>query len=672
MNDMTDPRSQHRPFAEETYRALFESAPDAVLVVDSDGIIVAVNPQAERMFGYAADELLDQPIERLLPEKFADSHKAYRTEYAANPVPRPMGSGLELWARHRSGSAFPVEISLSPLRDGPRRLISASIRDVADRRRAQAELRSARDALERRIVERTTELTAQILETERGLEQLRRQAEMLDVASEPIFAWDMESGIVFWNKAAAETYGYTRAEALGRVSHELLATVAPGGVSRARAELERDGRWSGELQHTTRDGRKIVAESRMVMLSTPSGERLVLESCRDITARRAAEETLRQSQKMEAVGQLTGGIAHDFNNLLTIILANLQLLEDELAPGSLPRDLADSATRAALRGAELTRKLLVFARRQQLEAASLDVNQRVSSMAGMLARTLGERIRIRETLAPNLPPALFDAGQLETALLNLAVNARDAMPQGGALAIETFETIVDDANAAQLNLAPGAYVSIRVADTGTGMTDDIKRRAFEPFFTTKDTGRGTGLGLSMVYGFATQSGGGVALESSPGAGTQVTLHLPRAKVDSVAAAPPSYRDLRGSESILLVEDDPQVRAATAKLLRGLGYEIAEAVDAAAALARLATDRRVDLLFTDVVLADGMSGPELVREVRRLRPALKVLFMSGHVRDAVVFREELERDARFIGKPFTKQDLAEALRAILDEGNRAAP
>jgi len=662
---MREPRPRQDLLADETYRALFESAPDAVVVVDSEGSIVVLNPQAEQMFGYGIDELRGEPIERLLPARFADAHKAYRTAYAANPIPRPMGSGLELWGRHKAGTTFPVEISLSPLQDGQRRLISASVRDVTDRRRAQEELRRARDNLEKRVAERTAELAAQVRETERGLEQLRRQAEMLDVASEPIFAWDLDRGIVFWNKAAAETYGYTRDEALGRLNHELLATEAPGGLARLRAELERDGRWSGELQHTTRDGRKIVVESRMVLLSSPAGERLVLEACRDITERLAAEETLRQAQKMEAVGQLTGGIAHDFNNLLTIILANLQLLEDELAPGSLARDLSDSATRAALRGADLTRKLLVFARRQQLEAAPLDVNERVSTVAAILSRTLGERIRATESLAPGLPPALVDAGQLETALLNLAVNARDAMPQGGELRFETFETVVDDDNAAQLNLANGAYVSIGVADTGTGMTEDVMRRAFEPFFTTKEATKGTGLGLSMVYGFATQSGGGVTLESELGAGTRVTLHLPRASAEGLPAAPASYRDLRGSESILLVEDDSQVRAATAMLLKGLGYRITEASDAAAALKLLATGLAVDLLFTDVVLASGMSGPELAREARRIRPTLKVLFMSGHVRDTAAFREELERNARFIGKPFKKQDLAEIVRATLD-------
>ncbi len=668
---MTERRPAQRLLAEQTYRVLFENAPDAVLVVDSSGSIVAVNPQAEHMFGYAVDELLEQPIERLIPARFAEAHKAHRAQYAQSPVPRPMGSALELWGRHKSGSEFPVEISLSPLRDGEGRLISAAVRDVTDRRQAQQELRRARDDLEKRVAERTAELAAQVRETQRALEQLGQQTGLLDVANEPIFAWGFDRGIVFWNNASAETYGYGREDALGRMSHELLATEVPGGIARLREQLQRDGRWSGELLHTARNGRTIVADSRMVMLATPTGERLVLEACRDITARRAAEETLRQSQKMEAVGQLTGGIAHDFNNLLTIILANLQLLEDELAPGSLPRELTDSAARAALRGADLTRKLLVFARRQQLEAAPLDVNELVSNMVGMLTRTLGERIQVVETLAAAVPPALVDAGQLETALLNLAVNARDAMAQGGKLSLETFETIVDDDNAGVLNLAKGKYVSIRVADTGAGMTDDVMRRAFEPFFTTKDSGKGTGLGLSMVYGFATQSGGGVALESELGSGTRVTLHLPQAGAAGIASKPASYRDLRGSESILLVEDDSQVRTATMRLLKGLGYQVAEASDAPTALELLATSLPVDLLFTDVVLGSEMGGPELVREARRIRPKLKVLFMSGHVRDSVALREELERDARFIGKPFKKQDLAEMLRDTFDNTRHGA-
>jgi PAS domain S-box-containing protein len=652
-------------FSEETYHALFESAPDAVLVIDSSGRIVAANPQAERMFGYAAQELLGEPIEKLVPERFHAVHARHRDTYIADPVPRPMGTGLELWGRHKSGAEFPVEISLSPLRHQERTLISAAVRDVTDRKRTQDELRKARDGLEDRVCERTAELAAQVAKRERDTEQLRRQAEMLDLVSEPIFAWDIEGGIVFWNKAATETYGYEREEAIGRVSHDLLATVHPEGIADIKEALRRDGRWSGELSHTTRDGRRIVVEGRMALLATPNGGQVVLESCRDITARRTAEDTLHHAQKMEAVGQLTGGIAHDFNNLLTIILANLQMLEDELGPGSLPADLAGSATRAAQRGAELTRKLLIFARRQRLEATSLDVNELVSSMTGMLARTLGEHIRIVESLTPDLPNVLVDSGQLETALLNLAVNARDAMPQGGRLSIETREIVIDDDDERRdSGLAPGPYVLVAVSDTGSGMANEVVARAFEPFFTTKEAGKGTGLGLSMVYGFVKQSGGHVSLYSELGYGTTAKLYLPQAtKSESAATARPQAQTT-GTETILLVEDDDEVRAATRKLLSGLGYRVIEAADAVTALSLVEQKNDLHLLLTDVVLAQGTSGPELAREARRLRPDLKVLFMSGYVRDTVAFHEQLEQDAHFLAKPFRKEDLARKLRLAM--------
>ena len=647
----------------DLYESLFMHAPDAVVVIDASGRIVATNPQAQRLFGYSEHELRGHSIETLVPERFRLKHERHRVDYRVNPAPRPMGSGLDLRARHSDGTEFPVEISLSPLRHKGRMLVSAAVRDVTDRKLAHDTLRSTRDTL-------NAELAAQLAERERDIDQMQRQAEMLDLASEPIFAWDMDRGIVFWNQAATETYGYSHQEAIGRNSHRLLATTHRDGIAQIRQALVRDGRWDGELVHTTRDGRRIVMESRMALVTTRDGDRLVLESCRDITARRAAEEGLRQAQKMEAVGQLTGGIAHDFNNLLTIILANLQLLEDELAPGSTPLELAGSATRAAQRGADLTRKLLIFARRQRLESKPLDVNELVANMTGMLARTLGENIRIVESLNRALPNVLIDAGQLETALLNLAINARDAMPKGGRLAIETSEALVDANDERRASgLAPGAYVSVAVSDTGTGMTSEVMARAFEPFFTTKEAGRGTGLGLSMVYGFVKQSGGHVSLYSEPDKGTTVKLYLPQATKSEAAATVGPAVHPTGNETILLVEDDDEVRLATRKLLAGLGYRVVEAADAKTALSILEQHDGVQLLLTDVVLAQGMSGPELVREAKRLLPGLKVLFMSGHVRDMVAFHEQLEQDAQFLAKPFRKAELAQKLRLALGTRER---
>jgi PAS domain S-box-containing protein len=389
----------------------------------------------------------------------------------------------------------------------------------------------------------------------------------------------------------------------------------------------------------------------------------------DVTEQRHLAEQLQQAQKMEAVGQLTGGVAHDFNNLLAIVLGNLDLLDERLPADSQLRSLVQDSLRAAERGAELTDRLLAFARRQPLKPELTDVNGLMAGMTSLLRRTLRGNIRIDAVLAGELWPVFVDASQLESALLNLAINARDAMPQGGRLTLRTAPISVTPEEAErQPDLPAGDHVEIRVDDTGIGMPAEVLARAFEPFFTTKQMGRGSGLGLSMVYGFVKQSGGRISIDSAPGRGTRVRLVLPRAESGiEPAAAPPAPVQAPGNgELILLVEDDPSVRQLASGIVAGLGYRLIEAPDGPAALAVLAESGEVDLLVSDVMLPRGMNGFELARRARQLQPGLRVLFMSGYAESAMAEAGAGLGEIDLIHKPFRKADLAARLRRTLSQ------
>jgi two-component system cell cycle sensor histidine kinase/response regulator CckA len=391
--------------------------------------------------------------------------------------------------------------------------------------------------------------------------------------------------------------------------------------------------------------------------------------------RKRLEEMLRQAQKMEAVGQLTGGLAHDFNNLLTIIVGSLELLLTHSEVDARAQEMGQSALRASLRGAELTRQLLAFSRRQSLETRHFDLNELVAGTTELLRRTLGEDTEIELHLGADVWPALADPTQLEAALTNLAVNARDAMPKGGRLTIETANKSLDAVYAARnVEVTPGEYVMLAVSDTGTGMPPEILDRVFEPFFTTKEAGKGTGLGLSMVYGFAKQSGGHIKIYSEVGRGTTVRLYLPRGAADqkSLTADPPeNVGDVAAGATILVVEDDADVRSVAINQLMALGYRVMEAKDGKVALALLGQDQSVDLLFTDVVMPGGMSGPDLAREARTIRPALKILFTSGYAEAAVGRGGQISEYGRLLAKPYLIGDLARKVREAL-AGKQASP
>jgi CheY-like chemotaxis protein len=379
-------------------------------------------------------------------------------------------------------------------------------------------------------------------------------------------------------------------------------------------------------------------------------------------------------QKVEAIGQLTGGIAHDFNNMLAVVIGSLDLAQQRLEAGETARATRNigAALEGAQRAAQLTARLLAFSRQQPLVPQPLDVNRLVAGMSELIARSIGEQVRVETVLAGGLWRAFADPGQLENVILNLCVNARDAMSAsgGGKLTIETVNAHLDDDYAAvHADVAPGQYVLVSLTDTGTGMPAEVAERAFDPFYTTKGPGEGTGLGLSQVHGFVKQSGGHVKIYSEAGTGTTVKVYLPRvsaaAAVAPAEAAQPSEVPRGRGEHVLVVEDEERVREVSVEALRALGYRVIEAAGGPGALALLAEGRTVDLLFTDVVMPD-MNGRELADKAREARPGLKVLFTTGYTRNAIVHNGMLDADVAFIAKPFTVEQLARKVRKVLDD------
>jgi signal transduction histidine kinase/CheY-like chemotaxis protein len=481
---------------------------------------------------------------------------------------------------------------------------------------------------------------------------------LVEKNADGIIVIDGDGVVLFANPAAEEIFGRPPAVLVG----------APIGIPVTAGETT-------EISIRRPDGRLVEAEIRVVE-TVWNHAPARLASLRDISARKAMEERMRHTAKMEAVGRLTAGIAHDFNNLLTVVLGNLQTAQRQLASSeaSLGRAL-DNAMRGAERAAGLTNRLLAFARRQPLEPRSVDVNVLVEGMSDLLQRTLGEEIRVSTTLGRGLWPVDVDPTELEAAILNLAVNARDAMPEGGDLRIVTANVgPYDKAQAAQLNLRPGAYVAIMIEDSGVGMGDEVLKQVFEPFFTTKG-GRGTGLGLSQVYGFATQSGGMVALQSAPGRGTAARIYLPKAEkmpapepALALPTAPPLAEARANSgELILVVEDDEDVRRYAVGTLIDLGYRVLAAGDGLEALRLIEREPGLHLLLTDLGLPGGLDGRGLRERARQIRPDLGVLIMTAYAATSLIHDGRLDAGIDLLAKPFTREALAQRVRELLDRG-----
>ena len=496
---------------------------------------------------------------------------------------------------------------------------------------------------------------------------------ILDTAVDGIMLIDAAGNVLSYNPACERLFGYPPSEVIGRNVKMLMPPV----YSENHDQYLENYRRTGE--------RKIIGVGREVLGQRKDGQTfpiyLSVGEARegndsvfvgiisDLTERRATEERLRRSQRMEAIGQLTGGIAHDFNNLLAIVLGNLELVLESPDLSFAQRDMISEAAAASERGAELVRRLLAFARKQQLEPRAINLNERLPDIVQLLGRTLGEAVQVATRPAPDLWDALADPTQVDDAIVNLAINARDAMPEGGTLAIETANIYLDEEYAENhVDVTAGEYVMLAVCDTGMGMTAQVAARALEPFFTTKPAGRGTGLGLSQVYGFVKQSGGHMTIYSEPGFGTTVKLYLPRSTPSAAqleretnkAGLPP-----RGNESILVVEDNLEVRRLVRRQLTELGYHVHEAAHGPEALRLVQSAVPLDLMFTDIVMPEGMTGYELAQLARETRPGLKVLFTSGYTAIGGGQDKEDLVGGHLLSKPYRKRDLAHFVRAVLD-------
>ncbi len=625
--------------SESRYRDLFESSPDPSWVYDvATRAIVEVNQAAVAHYGYSRPEFLGMSIFDLRP-----AHEVPRLLDNLAHIGNDKVRG-EYWQhRRKDGSLIYVEISAHSLvfAGRPARLVHAH--DVTASRAADAALQAAQERL-RQVIASSGAVIFELRRRERSME--------LDWISENV----------------TRILGYTPDEArlpdwwLGRVHPEDRSRLA----GRPALDAYRDGMAEYRLQH--RDGRyRWVREEQKVTRDDHGVPLTVVGAWLDITESRQLEQQIQQSQKMEALGHLAGGVAHDFNNILTVLLAEAeQVLEEAERLEPADRASLQEILHSAQRAAALTRQLLTFSRHEIIAPTSLDLNALVRGLEAMLGRLLGENIRIVLRLAPGLDSMLADRGQVEQVCVNLAVNARDAMPDGGTLTIETSNVHLDDAYAAaHAEVVPGDYVMLAVSDMGVGMSEEVKQHLFEPFFTTKPMGRGTGLGLATCYAIVRQAGGHIGVYSEIGLGTTMRVYLPVAREAKRISAPnrlPASQPA-GKERILLVEDEVQVRRVTARMLRAFGYQVREVGSAEEAITMLSDGEPVDLLFTDVVLP-GMGGNALAERATRIRPGLRIMFASGYSDDIVLQHRLLDQGAVLLQKPFSAETLSQKVRQAL--------
>ena len=641
-SDVTDREESLRALrdSEARFRAVLEAAPDATLLADSEGRIILVNERLEQLFGYPRAELLGESVDKLIPPDLRATHGAHIAQYIGAPRARMMGAGRQLFACRKDGSSFAADISLNSMTQGTEVVVLAAIRDVTDRREAEA--------------------------------QLRHQATLLNLARDAIIERGLDRRIRFWNDGAARLYGWSREEALGRVSVDLLVP----GPERDRFEtvwkgVTQYGEWHGDLHYTRRDGHKLIVETHWTLVRDAAGQpTAALSIDTDVTERRALETQALRNQRMESLGTMAGGITHDLNNVFQPIRLATELLRDELSdPQQLALvDLLDSSAR---RGAELVGQVLTFARGAAVERSPVRLERVVEDALQVVCKTCPKHITISTEWADDIWTVSADATQLHQVIMNLCLNSVDALPHGGVITVGIENREIDEQFARMhLDAATGAHVALRVTDNGTGMSAETRDRIFEPFFTTKGLEKGTGLGLATVYGIVKGHGGFITVYSEPGAGTSFTVFLPASgdtavSMETTAEHRAQLADLAGhGELVLVVDDEEPIREVTRATLEKHGYGVLTAADGVKALALFAdAGHQIAVVLTDLMMPT-MSGDVLIDVVRELNPAVKVIAMSGLARDHGRATNVTSPSMRFLRKPFSAEELLEALAGLL--------
>ena len=650
MRDITVRKDSEKHLAqmEARYRGLLEAAPDAMVVVNADGGIVLLNVQAEKQFGYSRDELLGRKVKSIIPEGFAERLIADGTRTATEALAQQIGTGIELLGLRKDGTEFPIEIMLSPLESIEGILVTAAIRDITVRKAAEMHL-------------------AHTEARYRGL---------LEAAPDAMVVVDDGGRIVLLNVQAEKQFGYSRDELVGKK----VKSIIPEGFAErliadgTRTAAEALGQQIGagiELLGLRKDGTEFPIEIMLSPLESTEGI-LITAAIRDISERKHLARQLHQSQKMEAVGQLTGGLAHDFNNLLTVIIGNLGLLDRLVSDNDAAVQRVRTAQKAAARGADIIRRLLVFSSSKELNPSFVSLGDAIQNMVEMASRGLGSDIKITTRLDHAVHPLFVDPAGLESALLNLVVNAKDAMPNGGSIVISSqLLTLESNHPAVQSgDLKVGRYVCVNVTDTGQGMSRETLERACEPFFTTKSHDKGTGLGLAMVYGFAKQSGGIVHIYSELGHGTTVSFYLPIVADLShlIQTNPPKDFSPRLGGTVLVVDDEPDLLEVAVAYLEDMGFTAMQANDGASALNTIAEHGEIDLMVTDIVMPGGINGAELAKRARLVRPGLKIIFSSGFPAEALAERSMSLVEGPLLRKPYQREEFATIIHRVMDDND----